>query len=349
MKGSDFLSTRAPSQNDLITAIKDRIDIAEFMAKQGYTPIWRGRRERITLKEHDSFVYDPTTRHFWWNARGIEGDIIDLYEYMRGCSRDTALREMRAMIHGEYSAPLPSRHPLPVKPDTAKTSFELPKAHPDKIRQIYGYLIRQRCIEPDVVKWLNKNGYIFADERRNLCYASRAYGTGQYDYCAKKGTFTDLKTHQPPHFRQALPGGNYDSRFTVNMVRPDGQPNPVKQVFVCEAAVDAFSIMSLLHRNGRDFTRYGYISLEGCYEKPAGYHLEHHPEIQRFYLAQDNDEAGNRSRLHVRELLLDKGFAGKIIDKVPPTPGRDWNRELQSIVWRESFARSLEQAKEVRL
>ena len=83
--------------------------------------------------------------------------------------------------------------------------------------------------------------------------------------------------------------------------------------------------------------------------KAAGYHLEHHPEIQRFYLAQDNDEAGNRSRLHVRELLLDKGFAGKIIDKVPPTPGRDWNRELQSIVWRESFARSLEQAKEVRL
>ena len=70
------------------------------------------------------------------------------------------------------------------------------------------------------------------------------------------------------------------------MVRPDGQPNPVKQVFVCEAAVDAFSIMSLLHRNGRISARYGYISLEGCYEKPAGYHLEHHPEIQRFYLAQ---------------------------------------------------------------
>lgn len=346
MKGSDFLSTKSLSQNDLITAIKDRIDIAEFMRTQGYTPVRHGNQGKISLKEHDSFVYDTKSKHFWWNSQGIEGDIIDLYEYVRGCSRDTALREMRAMIHGEYSA---RRQAIPFSPSPPKPpkTFEMPKSEPQKMKQVYGYLIRGRCIEPAVVKWLSKNGYIYADERANLCYASRAYGTGQYDYCGKKGTYTDPQTRKPSHFRQAVEGGNFDSRFTVNMVQPNGKPFSVKQVFVCEAAVDAFSVMSLLYRNGRDFRQYGYISLEGCYEKPIGYHLEHHPEIKKIYLAQDNDEAGNRSRQHAHELLAEKRFTGQVIDKVPPTPGRDWNRELQSIVWRESFARSLEQAREV--
>ena len=97
-------------------------------------------------------------------------------------------------------------------------------------------------------------------------------------------------------------------------------PTCVERVFVCEAAVDLFSVMSFLELNQRDFTQYGYISLECCYEGPLHYHLRHHPETKTLYLGQDNDSGGAQSRAACRALLQRQNWTGRVIDKIPCTP-----------------------------
>lgn len=326
-------------RNDLLEAIKERIEIPDYMEQLGYHVKAHGIKGKLTLTEHDSFVYDPATRRAYWNSRGFDGDIIDLYGLMNGCDAKESIRQLRNMLHDPGSrwhsarAAPPRTEPKPVNASPAEPkAFTLPKSDPKNLKYVYAYLINRRCIDPDIVKWLQKNGAIYADGRRNLCFASRSYGSSEYDYAAQKGTGYDPKTNQPTKYRHAVEGGNFDARYSVNMVKPDGQPTLVKKIFVCEAAVDVFSIMSFLKMNQRDFTEYGYLSLEGCHEAPLGYHIRNHHGIAQVYLAQDHDEAGNNSRIKCRRLLDELGFSGRCIDKIPYSQGGDWNSELQTVV-----------------
>lgn len=62
-----------------------------------------------------------------------------------------------------------------------------------------------------------------------------------------------------------------------------------------------------------------------------GIFLDENPQIRTIYLAQDADEGGLKSRTNCRKLLEEKGFTGRVIDKLPNAnaPGaKDWNDAL---------------------
>ena len=76
---------------------------------------------------------------------------------------------------------------------------------------------------------------------------------------------------------------------------------------------------------------YTYLSLETTYEGPLGIFLDENPQIRTIYLAQDADESGIKSRINCRKLLEERGFTGRVIDKLPNAnaPGaKDWNDAL---------------------
>lgn len=111
------------------------------------------------------------------------------------------------------------------------------------------------------------------------------------------------------------------------------------KLVVTEAAVDAWSFASMLEIHGLDHKAYTYLSLETTYEGPLGNFLDDNPQIRTIYLAQDADEAGIKSREKCRKLLEEKGFTGRVIDKLPNAnaPGaKDWNDAL--ILKREEMA-----------
>lgn len=257
-------SKMSHGKGDIISAIKEHIDIPDYLESCGYHIRKHGSKGKLTLKEHDSFVYDPARKRFYWNSRDLEGDIVDLYGYLNNCDFDTAIRALRAMLPARtHQASRPSTSAI-LRPGVTKSApFSPPKPAPQNLKYVYAYLINTRSISPTVVKWLVKQHYIYADAKRNLCYISPGYGTDR-PYVGQKGTWVDSETGKPTHFRCAVEGGNFEGRFSVNMVRADGSPTCVQRVFVCEAAVDLFSIMSFLELNQRDFTQYGYISLECC-------------------------------------------------------------------------------------
>lgn len=323
-------SKMSHGKGDIISAIKEHIDIPDYLESCGYHIRKHGSKGKLTLKEHDSFVYDPARKRFYWNPRDLEGDIVDLYGYLNNCDFDTAIRALRAMLPARtHQASRPSTSAI-LRPGVTKSApFSPPKPAPQNLKYVYAYLINTRSISPTVVKWLVKQHYIYADAKRNLCYISPGYGTDR-PYVGQKGTWVDSETGKPTHFRCAVEGGNFEGRFSVNMVRADGSPTCVQRVFVCEAAVDLFSIMSFLELNQRDFTQYGYISLECCYESPLNYHLRHHPETKTLYLGQDNDLGGAQSRAACRVLLQQQNWPGRVVDKIPCTPSGDWNDDLRA-------------------
>lgn len=300
---------------DLMEEIKSKISISDYCTEKGFHLERHGGRGLLKLKEHDSFIIDPRKNRFWWNSHDLHGSIIDLVVEMEGVSQQEAIKRLAARLHGEhYSAP----RPMPAPREKPKpTAFELPKAEPKYWPRVYGYLIKERGIDPAIVKWLEKSGVLYPTEHANLCYVSAGYD-GRPDYAAEKGTATGN------HFRRVVVGGNYDARAAFHLVGT----KPIAWV-VCEAAVDCWSFMSLVKAKGGDWTRYAYLSLESCHGGPLRYHLEHSPPPPTIYLAQDNDAAGLKSRADCRALLAEAGYTGKIFDKLPPV-GKDWNDTLKA-------------------
>ena len=293
---------------DLMQRIKQDIRIEDYLAGRGYHILPHGRGY-LRLREHDSLIIDPEKNRFWWNSAGTKGSIIDLVMALDGVSQEDAIRSLAKQLYGQR----PPQRAAPVPKPREPVPLVLPQRDNKNWRRIYGYLINTRGIAPEVVKWLAEQKIIYPDERGNLVYI--AYGQdGKANYAAKKGTATGS------HYRSVVEGSNCELRAGWNLSATAGW-------FVTEAAVDAWSIMSLLANSGQDWRQYGYLSLESCHVRPLQAQLACHAQPQKIWLGQDADEAGTKSRALARELLNDCGYTGKVVDKVPPI-GKDWNDTL---------------------
>ena len=309
--------------SDLRKAILENISIEELLREEGFEVIPRGRK--LTVKGHDSLVITPDKGVFTWNSRGFAGSVIDLYMRLHGCDARTAMTALRKRLP-EYSrqhaaGPEP-RQREPPKPEEKKP-LVLPKKDNSKWSRVYAYLIAARKITPTVVKWLVQQKTIYPDERGNLCYVGRN-AQGTVNYCARKGTLTPKDGQKG--FRNVVEGSDYEHRCVMN-----ARPQHTKLI-VTEAAVDAWSFASMLELHGLDFRDYTYLSLECTYEGPLGKFLEENPQVKTIYLGQDADEAGLKSRDRCRDLLKERQYSGKVIDKLPDAraPGcKDWNDALK--------------------
>lgn len=309
--------------SDLRKAILDNITIEELLREEGFEVIPRGRK--LTVKGHDSLVITPDKGLFIWNSRGFAGSVIDLYMGLHGCDVRTAMAALRKLLPGyskQHAAGPEPRQREPPKPKE-KVPLELPERDNSKWSRVYAYLMTTRQITPTVVKWLVQQKTIYPDVRGNLCYLGRDTH-GAVNYCARKGTNTPKDGQKG--FRNVVEGSDYERRYVMNRNLQH------TKLIVVEAAVDAWSFASMLELHGLDFQDYTYLSLEGTYEGPLGEFLEENPQIKTIYLGQDADKWGLKSRDRCRDLLKERQYTGKVIDKLPDAsaPGcKDWNDALK--------------------
>lgn len=313
-----FRRQRAQQQ---INEIKLHCDIVEYVKSQGYEVETHGSR-KYHLKLHDSLVLDAAKQTFNWYAQQKHGDVLSLaqLDLSSGAEIRTASEARKYLFQMLHVPSLHITQPVvsvsTPKENRPKAELHVPEPDPNKWKRIYAYLLYQRGISPKVFHWLKDKGLIYPDERGNLIYIGRDEN-GKTDYAAKKGTLTGS------NFRGVESGSDFKARCSWNL---DAKP---KTVFVTEAAVDAWSLMSFFADSGKDFTQYGYISLECCYGGPLIHHLQKNPQIETVYLCQDKDEAGIRSRKECRQLLADAGIQINMIDRFPHY-GKDWNEQLQN-------------------
>ena len=297
---------------DIIARIRASIPIADYLYEKGYHLVRHGTKGKLRMVEHDSFIIDTERQRFWWNSRDAQGSIIDLVMLMEGVDAQKAISLLAQRLSPSHRSFSPS-HMLPLIDAREKhvTVFAAPKEKTEYWPQVEHYLLK-RGIEPAVIRWLKEKGIIYASSRGNLCCVSRN-SKGCIDYATVKGT-------GEKRYIRVIEGGNFEARCAINLY--DSRPT---NLFVCEAIVDVFSIMSLLHLCGKDFTAFGYLSLDCCHAAPLRWHVSRMPQLTKIYLAQDNDAAGITSRLQCRALL--STFPGEMIDAFPEH--KDWNEELK--------------------
>ena len=301
------------NNSDLINVIKRDIPIPELAEKLGYHIVRHGRN-KYTTKEHDSLIIKSDGRLFTWNSRNISGSVIDFYMAVMSVDLNEAISSLRMMLNLPEFVPKPNY----TMPEKKEVIFEPNKVSTEKWSRLYAYLF-DRGISKEVVNYAVKEKYIYQDKRNNLCFAGKDYD-GELKYLSFKSTATGNK------FKNIAEGGDYDLRFLVNLTQRNEN---IKDLFICEAGVDVLSIMSLLQMNGKDFTKYAYLSLDGTDVASVKTHIEKNPQINRVFLSQDNDEGGHKSAQATLSALKEAGFKGVVINNIPKEPGFDYNDKLK--------------------
>lgn len=123
----------------------------KYALSRGYHLIKSGSEYR--LKEHDSMVFELNGK-WHWNSRGLHGDALDFIQAYENYS----FKEAVCLLAGTLNdAPPVSSHvdvPIPTAED--KKEFILPE-RADNFKILFAYLIKERCLDPDLVKdFVNK-------------------------------------------------------------------------------------------------------------------------------------------------------------------------------------------------
>ena len=287
----------------------------EYVQRQGYELVKEG--QYYHLKEHDSLVFSPQGSWFW-NSRGMSGKAIDFIRDYEGRSFAEAI----LILAGDSSQP-PS-HPDPaLVPKAAAahrhTPFVLPEKSPEN-KRLYGYLCRTRGISYEIVTEMIRQGIVYESifrkggkELHNACFVSLDRN-GKARSAFQRGITTDST------YKGEIPGG--DKRF--GWLLRGKHPN---RLYVFEAAIDAASYVSLLHRRGADpLLDADFLALGGLSLEPVNRYLLEHPRIDTVHLMLDNDEWGINAAKRFRLELEQKGIHVHL--QLPDT-GKDWNDTLR--------------------
>jgi hypothetical protein len=301
----------------IINTIKSEISIQDYAQSIGFTVQRAG--SYFTLKEHDSVRIDPRKNRFVQNSTGIKGSIIDFVMQFENLDKAAAINKLAKYIGTDVGLSSISVQPSQRSSDISKSLVLPQKAK--TMRNIFAYLINTRKIDSQIVSQWVKNGNLYQDTHNNCVFVT--YGKdGKPDFVSQRGTNTNVP------FKSDVIGSNYDTCHFIN--------NNAHTLVIGEAVIDIMSLQTILKANGRDINKYNYLSTNGTAKTNAVINALQNSQTDTVVLATDNDNAGKKARIALRELISDFDKNIKVIDYVPQNE-KDWNAELVTNIEREKI------------
>lgn len=295
----------------VLEKIKYGVSILTLATDMGFTPKLIGGY--YTLKEHDSVRIYLDTNSFNQFSSGVGGSTIDFAMHFGGYNKKEAIQYLKERYAGNTI-----EHPLtqPVKKiekAPAKTEFKLPEKVNGKFSHVFAYLTKIRCLDTEVVKQCFRDKLIYEDIKHNAVFIGKD-ASGKPAYATRRSTLTQS------HFKCDVAGGRQDLGFYVN--------NRAEKLYVCEAPIDALSIMSLMKEQGKPLNHANYLATCGTGKDAALYtRLRENPEIREVVLANDHDTAGWKANKKELE-KLSKDFPQIKVSRLTPKQGKDINEFL---------------------
>lgn len=303
--------------------IRDKIieecSILDFAEEIGFH-LKKGARY-YSLMEHDSVRIRADGKRYWRNSVAGEGGsvgkggtVIDFA--IEFCNMDThkALRYFTEKVMKDIKLkPVAARSPKTDQgPKKEKKNLVLPNKAQD-MRRVYAYLTKSRMICKDIVQDFVDDKMLYQDTFGNCVFVG--YKKGIPVFATRRGTTTHVR------FTNDVPGCDYGYGFYID--------NGSGSLIVTESVIDAMSIMTILHRQKRDYRAYDYLALAGTGKVEA---LEEHLKekkdvIRKVIAACDNDEYGRLCAENIKKMVShyqDIDFVWKL-----PKKEKDWNEELQ--------------------
>lgn len=313
----------------LSDAIKERISIFDYAAARGYGVAEHGSSgfklipNGIQAEDFSSVVVNSAGTMYYRYSTQKGGSVIDFAMMIDHLDGTAAIKKLRAMLPSTGSILELTTAPtvrLSDKPRPPDKDMQLPPVSTEKFKHIYRYLIDGRKISKNVVTQMVRSKNLYEDAVNH-----NAVWVG-YDYDGKAKFACRRITYDKPKKEGGFLKGDIKGS-TKNIGLMIDNHSPV--LFLCEAPIDAMSLMTLFELHNMDFNKYSYLAQGGVYLGAVQYHLENQPGIRKIYLCYDNDNAGVAACSAARQLLKDIGYTGQVVDK--PPHNKDWNDDLKNI------------------
>ena len=296
---------------DVLDYIKQDVSLLTVAKDMGFTPVKTGGY--YSLKEHDSIRIYPETNSYYQFSAGTGGSPIDFVMHLGGYSKEEAIRRLKEQYVGNRLDSLP-----PVKeknpPEPKKKEFILPDKAQGKYRHAFAYLVKTRCIDSAIVGQCIKEGLIYEDNKHNVVFVGKDE-TGKAAFATRHTSMTGSS------FKRDVAGSRQDLGWMVK--------NPqARKLYVCEAPIDALSIMTLMKQQGKAVENASYLATCGTCKDSAVYtRLRENPQTQVVVLANDNDFAGRKANQKIYE-NLQKKYPKIRVRLLNPKRGKDINECL---------------------
>lgn len=284
--------------------LKESVKIIDYARRIGLTPVRIGNY--YTLREHDSVRINIARNIFIQNSTGIGGSVIDFAIYFGGRSLPRAIKELAEMSKLDEFKDGHDFTERKEKDVSKKKKLILPpKARIYK--NVFAYLKKTRKIEQDVIMYMVKNHMLYQDTKDNCVFVS--YKDGKPVFATKRGTNIYKR------FIGDVAGSDYSYGFFI----PRMKEGAFKKLIITESVIDALSLMSLGKKTS------DYLSL--CSATKYRDCLKAHAEkgYDEIIIALDNDDAGRKASLKIKELLLGFGIAKEKVRIILPKDEKDWN------------------------
>ena len=211
-------------------------------------------------------------------------------------------------------------------------------------KRVYAYLTRSRGIPGGVVNALIGRGLLYQSQQGS----NAVFPTPQGDYRELRGTSTYadarcrnrddcpacvIKDHGwcawmtprkdcpacPSYHKDSFHGCRKSSSDRFWFWQPDAS-RPSSRIYICEAAIDAVSLYVLQRKAGvEDAGAAVYVSIGGAANQDPIDRIKARYDKDRIYIATDNDNAGDATRVRNSELPTIR----------PAARCKDWNQELR--------------------
>ena len=279
-------------QTDLVAFLQER---GEKLKRSGSEYEWVGRH--ITLRGYE--YYDH------YAQRG--GTAVDFVQEHYGLSYPDAVQ---LLLGSDATAPMSEYRQQDRQREYNRQPFELPPAN-ENMRRVYAYLIKQRCIDRDVIYHFAHRGLIYEDVQYHNAVFVGVDKNGKARHAHKKSTSLNDSS-----FRANQTGS--EAAFSFHHIgRSD-------VVYVFEAPIDMLSFITLYPNQWQQDS---YVTLCSVADHALFRQLEEHQNLQKIILCLDNDEAGRQAMERISAKLTEKGYTDVSI--LLPTQ-KDWNEILQA-------------------
>ena len=302
----------AEHDHAVLDYIKHDVSLITVAQAMGFTPVQEGRY--YTLKEHDSVKIYPETNSFCQFSSGKGGSPIDFLMTFGGYTAKEAIEKLgKEYADGRFDGihAVPQEHTAPVP---EKKEFVLPEKVGGKYTRAFAYLTKTRCLDADIVKRCMSEGLIYEDKKHNVVFVGKD-DSGQDVYATRHTTLTES------NFKRDVAGSRQDVGWMVKSGKSE-------KLYVCEAPIDALSIMTLLKQQGKPLGKASFLATCGTCKDAALYsRLRENPQIKEVSLANDNDESGQKANKKIYK-TLQTDFPGIRVKLCTPNTGKDINECL---------------------
>lgn len=249
-------------------ALANSINLVDYLRNQGETLIKSGREFRwqrytsVTIR--DNHWYKHKTQEGGYPIKFLEEfygmKYADAMELLLSYANDTG-------ITADYE----------YKEEVPKKEFALPERS-ETMKRMYGYLLKTRHIDKDVLNEFVKNGLIYEDQQyHNVVFVGEDQ-EGVARHAHKKSTYA---SQDGVSYRGNVESS--DPRFSFHY------KGKSSILLVFEAPIDMLSYISIYKDN---WQQHSYLALCGLGMQPIEEMLENNPNINLVIVGTDHDVAG---------------------------------------------------------